>query len=121
MTDKIKKNKNQHNDAIEYEPKFDNKFSLSSGTKDPLLLITVSLRGYKKQKAKIRDIGDTKIVINRRHTKPYDRKMRSNNVEYSTDAGLYCTTHDVKVPFCMPEFYSSTIISHHFHVDSNEG
>ena len=30
----IKKNKNQHNDAIKNDPRFDNKFSLSSGTKD---------------------------------------------------------------------------------------
>ena len=36
MTNNINKNKNQHNDTIEYELKFDNKFSLSNGTKDPL-------------------------------------------------------------------------------------
>ena len=41
-------NKDQCNDAIEYEPKFDNKFSLSSGTKDPLKVVTVSLLGGKK-------------------------------------------------------------------------
>ena len=29
--------------------------------------------------------------------------------------------HDVKVPFCIPEFSNSKIISHHFHVDKNEG
>ena len=29
------KDKNQCNDTIEYEPKFDNEFNLSSGTKDP--------------------------------------------------------------------------------------
>ena len=33
VTNKIE-NKYQHNDAIEYEPKFDIKFILSSGTKD---------------------------------------------------------------------------------------
>ena len=35
MTYNIKTNKNQHNDAIENDPKFDNKFILSSGTKYP--------------------------------------------------------------------------------------
>ena len=37
------KNKDQCNDAIEYDPKFDNKLSLSSGTKYPLIVLTVSL------------------------------------------------------------------------------
>ena len=35
VNNKIKK-RDQGNDAIEYEPKNDNKSSLSSGTKDPL-------------------------------------------------------------------------------------
>ena len=43
-------NKDQRNDAIENEPKFDSKFSLSSRTKDPLLVVTVSLRMGKKQR-----------------------------------------------------------------------
>ena len=30
-------------------------------------------------------------------------------------------THDVKVPFCMPEFSSSKIIQNFFHVDINKG
>ena len=34
---------------------------------------------------------------------------------------MYCTTHDVKVPFCMPELTGSKIINHRFHVDNNEG
>ena len=49
MTENIKKNKNQFNDAIEYEPKFDGKFCLSTGTKDPLPVLTVSLWGVKKK------------------------------------------------------------------------
>ena len=51
MTDKINKNKNQHNDAIENDPEFDYIFSLSSGTKYPLPVVTVSLVGGKKQRA----------------------------------------------------------------------
>ena len=41
-------NKDQCNDVIEYDPKCDNTFSLSSGTKDPLPVVTVSLQGGKK-------------------------------------------------------------------------
>ena len=47
--------------------------------------------------------------------------MCSNKVEYSTAAGVYCTTHDVKVPFCMPELSRSKIINHCFHVDNHKG
>ena len=47
--------------------------------------------------------------------------MRYNKVEYSTADGVYCTTHDVKVPFCMPEFSSSRIINHCFHVKNDKG
>ena len=60
-------------------------------------------------------------MIKRRHTKHYERKMRSNIVEYITAAGVYCTTHDLKVPFCMPELYGRKIINHLFHVDNDEG
>ena len=47
--------------------------------------------------------------------------MRSKKVEYSTSAGTYCMTHDVKVKFFMPEFSSSKIIFYRFYVDKNEG
>ena len=47
--------------------------------------------------------------------------MRSNKVDYSTAAGVYLTMHDVKVYFCMPDFSSSNIINHRFHVNNNKG
>ena len=47
--------------------------------------------------------------------------MRSNKVEYGTDDGVYCTTHDVKVPFCMPDFSSSNLINHRFHDNNYRG
>ena len=128
MTDNIKKNKNQHNDAIEYEPNFDNDFILSSRTKEYLPVVTVRLRGGKKQRETIIlvliylwDSRATDNVINRWYTKPYERKMSSNNVEYSKSAGPYWTTNGVKVPFCMPYFSISKIISHRFHVYNNWG
>ena len=35
VKDNTNKNKNKNNDAIEYDPGFDSRFSLSSRTKDP--------------------------------------------------------------------------------------
>ena len=47
-------NKNQCDDAIEYETKFDSKFSLSSGpNRDPLSVVTVSLIRGNKHRATI--------------------------------------------------------------------
>ena len=48
VTYNINKNKNQHNDAIGNKIKFDSTVCLSSGTKDPLPVVTVILRGVKK-------------------------------------------------------------------------
>ena len=53
------------------------------------------------------DSKTTDIMIKRQHTKPYERKMCSNKVEYSTSAGLYCTMNDVKVPFFLTEFLAA--------------
>ena len=47
--------------------------------------------------------------------------MRSNKVEYSKSAGMYCTTHDINVSFYMPDFSISKIIKHHFHVNNDKG
>ena len=47
--------------------------------------------------------------------------MRSNRLDYITADGVYCTAHDVKVPFYIPEFSGSKIINHCFHIDNNEG
>ena len=75
-------NKDQCNNAIEYEPKFDSKFSLSSRNKDPLPVVNVSLRVGNKYKATIMhglaclcDIAATNRIIKRLHIKPYERKM----------------------------------------------
>ena len=46
--------------------------------------------------------------------------MRSNKVEYGTAVGVYCSTNDVKVNFCMLELSSSKIINHRFHVDNKK-
>ena len=47
--------------------------------------------------------------------------MRSNKVEYITAVVMYCTTHDVKVPFCMPYFSSRKIMNYRFHVNNEKG
>ena len=116
------KNKNKCHD-----PKFDNKFSLSGWTKYPLPVVTVSLRKGNKHRADIIygltficNSEDTNSMIKRRHAKPYECKVHSNKAECSTAARSYCTTHDAKVPFCMPYFSSSNMILQHFIVDNNE-
>ena len=60
-------------------------------------------------------------MINRKHTKHYKRKIPSNKLEYITDNGVYFLTHDIKVTFCMPEFYISKIFNHRFRVDKDKG
>ena len=69
--------KNKHVDAIEYKPKFDSKFSLSSGTKYPSPVVNITLRGDKKKRETIIagltylwDSRYTGSMIKRRHTKP---------------------------------------------------
>ena len=46
--------------------------------------------------------------------------MRSNKVEYSTATDVYCTAHDFKVPFCMPDFSISNIINHRSYVNNDK-
>ena len=54
MTNNIKDYNNQYNDAINNDATLDNSsFSLSSGTRDPLSVVNVSLRGGKKHKATV--------------------------------------------------------------------
>ena len=72
-------NNNQCDDAMEYDPKFDYTFSLSSGTKEPLPVVTVSLGVGKKHRATIIsglkclwDNRATNIMIKIQHTKPYN-------------------------------------------------
>ena len=86
-------------------------------------MVTISLRGGKKHRAKT-VAGLTYLwgsrandsMIKRQHTNNYERKMRYNKEEYSTDTGVYCTTRGVKVSFFMPELSISKIINHRFHV-----
>ena len=109
VTDNIRKNKNQHNYSIENEPDFDHKFSLSRRTKDLLPVVTVRIREGKKQREKmievltcLLDSGATDIMIEIKHDKHYEHRMRSNKVEYITASGTYYTMHNFKGPFCMP-------------------
>ena len=109
VTDNIRTNKNQHNDAIENDLKFNHTFSLSSGAKEPLPVVIIGLLGDKKHIATmvagitcLWDIRYTDSMNKIKQTKYYEHRMWSNKVEYITAAYLYCTTNDVKVPFCMP-------------------
>ena len=128
MIDNLNNYKDQNNEAINNYPTFDtSNFNLSSGTSDPLPVVTVSFRGGNKYRATtdasltcLWDSGVTDSVIKRCYTKYYERKMLSNKVEYSTTVGVYCKTHDIKVPFCMPELSRSKTINHRVRVDNNK-
>ena len=107
VTKSSNNNKDQSNEAINSEPTLDtSNFNLSIGSSNTLPVVTVSLQGGNTHRSTtvsgltcLWDIGATDSMIKRRHNKHYRRKMRYNKVEYSTDAGVYCTTHDVKVTF----------------------
>ena len=45
--------------------------------------------------------------------------MRSNKAEYITANGMYCTMHDIKVSFYMPDFSIRNIFNHRFHVNND--
>ena len=127
MTNSIK-NKDQYNDDKDYEPKFDNKFSLSSGSnRDILPVVTVALRGGKKNRSNVIsgvtflwDSVSIDIMINRIHTRPYEHIICSNKADYSNATDPYCSTQYSKVLFFIPEFSISKIILHHFHVANDE-
>ena len=129
LANNLKTNKDQSNGAINSELMFDtSNFNLSTGANNPLPVVTVSLQGGKKHRATTVSgltclwySRATNSTIKIKHTKYYERKMRSNRVEYNTAAGVYCTTHDVKVPFCMLEFSGSKKINHRFHIDNDKG
>ena len=88
MTNNIKDYNDQYNDAIDNEPTLDNiSFNLCSDTRDPLPVVTVSLRGGKKHRAtvvagltRLWGSGATDSMIKRRHNKHYELNMWSNIV-----------------------------------------
>ena len=88
VTNNLKTTKDQLNEAINNEPTFDtNIFNLSSSTSDPLPVVTVSLWGGKKHRAKnvavltcFWDSGATNNMIKRKHTKHYECRMRYNKL-----------------------------------------
>ena len=122
------KNKYQCNNAIDYETKFGNKLSLSSGSnRDNMKIVTVSLRGVNKNRANIiasltclYDSRLTDRIIRMKQTMLYDHNISSNNLHYSTATGPYCMKHDVKVQFCMLELSSNKTILHLFHGENDE-
>ena len=88
VTNNIKDYNDQYNDAIDNEPTLDNiSFNLCSDTRDPLPVVTVSLRGGKKHRAtvvagltRLWGSGATDSMIKRRHNKLYELNMWSNIV-----------------------------------------
>ena len=90
--------------------------------------MNISLRGGKKYIQILNagitclwDSGATNRMINCKHINPYKSKKSPNKFKYSTAAIPYKMTHDMKVPFIMPEFSRRKIITHRFHVDKFQG
>ena len=57
-------------------------------------------------------------MIKSKNINPYKVNIRSNTAKWITAAVLYDITHDVKVPFSIPEFPSRKIVTHIFHIDN---
>ena len=76
VTDTLNNYNDQNNESIDNDPTFENSgFNLSSGTSEPLPVVTVSLRGGKKHRATVVAgltllwySGATNSMIKRRHT-----------------------------------------------------
>ena len=88
MKNNIKDYNDQYNDAIDNEPTLDDSsFNLSSGTRDPLPVVTVSFQVVKKHIETVVsgltilwDSRATYSMIKRLHTKDFERKMLFNRV-----------------------------------------
>ena len=115
----------QVNDVIYNELKFDSSNSLSNNpVKDTLPIVTIILIGGKHYRNNLNsvitclwDSRDTGSMINLKHINPYNPKLRSYKVDYIIYFGPYRTTHDVKVPFIMPDFPIRKTITHRVHID----
>ena len=86
----------------------------SSGNKNPLPVVTVSLWRSNKQMetiiARLKHmwgVRATNIMIKRRNPKPNKCKICSNKVEYSTSAGPYYTMRGAKVQFSCRGFLAA--------------
>ena len=69
----------------------------------------------------LQDISASEILIKSKYINNYKAKIQPKKVEYSTATSMYCTTHDVKFPFCMPEFSITKIITNQFYINDGEG
>ena len=89
LTNNLKNNKDQINEAINSELTFDSSnYNLSSGTINPLPVVTVSLRGGKKQIETtvssltfLWGVRATNSMINRRDMNHYDRNILFNKLD----------------------------------------
>ena len=119
-------NTNLVDDVNDNELKFDSSNSLENNhVEDPLPVVIIGLRASKNYRQTLNsgltffwDIVSTDSMIKRNHVNHFKSKLRYNKVEYNTAYWLYKNTHDVKVPFSMPEFSNRKIITHCFHIEN---
>ena len=65
------------------------------------------------------DGGASHSMIRRTYVDKFRKDFRDNKITYDTAGGDYSTKHDVKINFTLPEFSSSKIITHRFHIDDD--
>ena len=94
--------------------KFNRNYSLADGpAKDPQPIVTMKLRGGNESRNTLFcgltflwDSGAFIRITRKKHIKPYESKLISNKVKYSTYTDLYWTIHDTKFHFSMQYFSS---------------
>ena len=62
------------------------------------------------------DSGSSDSTIKQKRINPYKSKLRANKAEDRTASDTYKPMHGVKFTFSTPEFSSTVIITHNFHV-----
>ncbi len=65
------------------------------------------------------DGGASHSIINYSYVKKFKSKFRKNETIYDTVGGEYKIKYDIKIDFTMPEFSSSKVIHHRFHIDQS--
>ena len=111
------KKTNKVNSIVDNEMKFDSINSLDNNpVKELPQIVNIRHIGGKNSIQSIIlgltclwENGYTYRMINLDNINPYKSKLRSTKVYYSTVAGSYKTTHDMKVPISMPDFSSRKI------------
>ena len=123
----MKELKTNSKDSFTNDVQEELKFKLSSDDVDsdgnlPLPIINVHNKGKKAREIHaagltcLWDGGASHSIINYSYVKKFKSRFQRNETIYDTAGGEYKTKYDIKIDFTMPEFSSSEVIRHRFHV-----